>query len=156
MLRVERSLEIDATPEQVWAVMGRFMHIDDFAPEVARVEALTLGEDQVGSQRRCHFSNGQALVETVTDWDAGRGYNVALSEMGSMPMSQAEATLRIEPVGNKARVVWSFEGQMKFGPLGWLMGRLMLGPMMGKVIAANLEGLAAQVPSRPTVVSDVA
>jgi hypothetical protein len=36
------------------------------------------------------------------------------------------------------------------------MGRLMLGPMMGKVIAANLEGLAAQVPSRPTVVSDVA
>lgn len=156
MLRVEKVLEIDATPQQVWAVMSRFMHVDEFAPEVARVEALTEGADQVGSQRRCHFSNGQALVETITEWDAGRGYRVALSEMGSMPMSQAQAALRIEPVSNKARVVWSFEGQMKFGPFGWLMGRAMLKPMMGKVIAANLEGLAARVASRPTVVSDVA
>ncbi|KPA22225.1 Polyketide cyclase / dehydrase and lipid transport [Shimia sp. SK013] len=156
MLKIERSLEIEATPEQVWAVMGRFMHIDAFAPEVARVEALTVGEDQVGSQRRCHFTNGQALVETVTAWDAGRGYSVALSEMGSMPMSAASAELRIEAVGNKARVVWGFAGKMKFGPLGWLMGQLMLKPMMGKVIAANLEGLAGRVSKAPKAVSAVA
>lgn len=156
MLRVERVLEMDATPAQVWAVMGQFMHIDAFAPQVVRAEALTVGEDQVGSKRRCHFENGQSVVETVTEWDAGRGYQVALSEMESMPMSQANATLRIEQVGNRARVVWRFAGKMKYGPLGWLMGRVMLRPMMGKVLAGNLEGLAARVASQPTVVTDVA
>ncbi|TCL09008.1 polyketide cyclase/dehydrase/lipid transport protein [Shimia isoporae] len=156
MLKVERALEIDATPEQVWSVMGRFMHINEFAPEVVRVEALTAAENQVGAQRRCHFNNGQSLVETVTEWQVGRGYSVSLSEMDSMPMAAANATLLIDPMGNRARVVWRFEGRMKFGPLGWLLGQGVFKPMMGRVIAANLEGLAKTVKNLPKSVDEVA
>ena len=43
---------IDASPDAVWAVLGRFMHIDDFAPQIARVEALTYGPDRRCRERR--------------------------------------------------------------------------------------------------------
>lgn len=47
MIHYERALEIDATPEAVWAVLGRYMHVDEFAPLVKSVDALTSGEDGV-------------------------------------------------------------------------------------------------------------
>ena len=49
MIHFERTLEIDATPDAVWAVLGNFMHIDEFAPEIVSVDALTDGEDGVGT-----------------------------------------------------------------------------------------------------------
>lgn len=67
MIHYERTLEIDATPDDVWAVLGRFMHIDEFAPLIKSVDALTDGEDGIGSKRRNHFDNGTSLVEEVTE-----------------------------------------------------------------------------------------
>lgn len=67
MIHHQRTLVIDASPKAVWGVLGRFMHIDEFAPFVETVEALTSGDDQVGSKRRCHFTDGSAMVEEVTE-----------------------------------------------------------------------------------------
>ncbi len=81
MIHFERSLEIDATPDAVWAVLGRFMHIDEFAPLIASVDALTTGEDGLGSKRRNNFANGTSLVEEVTAWKPGEGFTVKLEPM---------------------------------------------------------------------------
>lgn len=62
MIQHERTLVIDATPSAVWAVLSRFMNIDEFAPLVKSVDALTDGENRVGSMRRCHFEDGNSLV----------------------------------------------------------------------------------------------
>ena len=58
MIHHERTLDIGAAPDAVWAVIGRFMHIDEFAPMVRSVDALTDGEDGKGSKRRVNFHNG--------------------------------------------------------------------------------------------------
>ena len=76
MIHYERTLDIDATPEALWAVIGRFMHIDEFAPLVKSVDALTDGEDGIGSKRRCNFDDGGSVVEEVTQWEANRRYRV--------------------------------------------------------------------------------
>jgi ligand-binding SRPBCC domain-containing protein len=52
MIHHERSLTIDAAPDAVWAVLSRYMHIDEFAPQITSVDALTDGEAGVGSKRR--------------------------------------------------------------------------------------------------------
>lgn len=146
MLHFERSLQIDAPPEAVWAVLGRFMHIDEFAPEVTSVDALTQSADSVGSQRRCHFKNGNSVVEEVITWNPNKGYRVRMSEMGAMPLHAAESEISIEPTGTGgSNVVWSMDYQMKYGPLGWLLGKTMLPMMMGKILDGNLKGLADRV-----------
>ena len=146
MIHHERSLEIDARPETIWAILSRFMHIYEFAPQVVSVDALTTGKNGVGSKRRCHFENGASLTEEVTDWNDGRGYRVRLSEMTAMPLIEAQAAIVIEPLADdRSRVIWNMDYRMKYGPLGWLVGQTLLKAMMGRVLDSNLNALAEKV-----------
>ncbi len=148
MIHFQRTLDIDATPDAIWEVAGRFMHIDEFAPLVTSVDALTEGEDGLGSKRRCHFSDGGSVVEEVTHWDANRGYRVRLSEMPGMPLHEAYADLTVEPLGDGwSKVIWGFDYRMKYGPFGWVLGQTLMKMMMGKVLDGNLQGLANKVRS---------
>ena len=67
MMHLERSLELNASPDMVWAELSRFMHINDIAPEVASVDALSKNETGVGANRRCNFANGSSMVEKVLE-----------------------------------------------------------------------------------------
>ena len=156
MIHYERTLDIDATPDALWAVIGRFMHIDEFAPLIKSVDALTDGEDGVGSKRRCHFDDGSSVLEEVTKWEANRMYRVRLSEMTAMPLNEMYAELSVEPLDNgRARVKWGMDYRVKFGPFGWLLGQTMMKLMMGKILDGNLKGLANKVRSNQNATSRV-
>lgn len=146
MIHLERSSTINASPEAVWSLIGRFMQIDAFAPLVTRVEPLTAGSDGVGAKRRCHFENGTSLVEEVIEWQDGRGFRVRLLDIAAMPLHEMQASVFVEPSGpGHIKVVWSADYRMKYGPLGWLLGQTMMRAMMGKIIDGNLDGLAKAV-----------
>ncbi len=147
MIHFERERMIDATPASVWAVLGRYMHIDDFAPLITSVDALTDGADGLGSKRRNHFENGTSVVEEVTAWEPGTGFTVKLSDMAAMPLHEASSKVHIAPEGGRSKVTWTFDYRVKYGPLGWLMGQTVMKMMMGKIIDGNLKGLADRVRS---------
>jgi hypothetical protein len=153
MIHLERSIDIDAAPDAVWGLMGRFMHIDEFAPLVKSVEALTDGEDTVGSKRRCHFEDGTSVVEEVTAWQDGRKYGVTLSEIDAMPLHELHAEMFVEPLsghgaGGRSRVGQTMDFRVKYGPFGWLLGQTMMKMMMGKIMLGNLKGLEVVLASQ--------
>ena len=124
------------------------MHIDEFAPLIESVDALTDGEDGVGSKRRNHFDNGSSIIEEVVAWEPNRRYRVRLSEFAPMPLHEAFAELVVAPSNNGgSKVTWSMDYRVKYGPFGWLLGQTMMKRMMGKVLATNLKGLAGKVQS---------
>jgi hypothetical protein len=146
MIHYERSIEINATPNEAWSVIGRFMFIDEFAPLIKSVDALTDGEDGIGSKRRCNFDDGTSVVEEVTKWEAGHMYRVRLSEMTAMPLHEMHAELSLKSLdGKQVRVTWAMDYQVKFGPFGWLLGQTVMKLMMGKILDGNLKGLANKV-----------
>ena len=148
MIHLQRTLVIDARPDAVWDVIGRFMHINEFAPLVKSVDAMTDGEDRVGSKRRCHFEDGSSLVEEVTEWEANRGYCVQLSDTASTPLKEAHAELSIKLQGSdRTLVIWSLDYRMKYGPFGWLLGQTIMKMVMGKILNGNLKGLADKIRS---------
>ena len=142
MIHFQRSLTIDAVPDAVWAVLSRYMRIDEFAPQITSVDALTSGEVGLGSKRRNHFENGTSVVEEVTEWKPSAGYTVRLSDMAAMPLHEASSDIRITPMGGRSKVTWTFDYRVKYGPIGWLMGQTLMIMMMGKIIDANLQGLS--------------
>ncbi|MGI9373207.1 MAG: SRPBCC family protein, partial [Hyphomicrobiales bacterium] len=148
MINFERAREIDATPDAVWAVLGRYMHIDEFAPLITSVDALSEGADGLGSKCRNNFENGTSVVETVTEWKPGQGFTVELSDMAAMPLKGAKSGVFIMPIGDRSEVIWTFNYRVKYGPLGWLMGLMKM--MMGKIIEGNLKGLADKVTQSRT------
>lgn len=146
MIHFQRQLTIDATPEEVWLVLGRYMHIDEFAPMVKSVDPMTTGDIGLGSQRRCHFDDGNSMVEEVVSWEPMKGYRVHLQETDPMPLKRGYAEITLRPEGSgRTRVVWGMDYQVKYGPLGWLLGQTMMKLMMGKVLDANLHGLASRI-----------
>ena len=149
MIHFERTLEIDATPDAVWAILGNFMHVDEFAPEIVSVDALTNGQDGIGSKRRNHFKNGTSLVEEITEWEpAKRRLRLQMLDMEAMPLHEGYSAMSVVPMDNgRSLVTWDMDYRMKFGPVGWLLGQTMLKMMMGKIIDGNLQGLADKVKS---------
>lgn len=146
MIHFQRTYTIDAAPEAVWAVLGRYMHIDEFAPLITSVDALTDGEDGLGSKRRNHFENGTSLVEEVTEWKDNHSFRVELSEMAAMPLHEANSEVSVEPLnGGQSTVRWTMDYRVKYGPFGWLLGQTMMKMMMGKILDGNLKGLASRV-----------
>lgn len=143
MIHFERDTTIAAAPDAVWAVLGDFMRIDVFAPEIVSVDALTEGENGLGSKRRNNFKNGSSMVEEVTEWEPGRRYRVRLSEMSSMPLHEAYSAVSVEPAADgHSLVTWDMDYRVEYGPVGWLLGQTAMKLMMGKIIDGNLSGLA--------------
>ncbi|MCR9136366.1 MAG: SRPBCC family protein [Alphaproteobacteria bacterium] len=151
MIHFQRTHTINASPEAVWSVLGRYMHIDEFAPQIKSVDALTEGEDGLGSKRRNHFEKGTSLVEEVTAWKLNGGFAVRLSEMEAMTLHEATSEIYIKPKGTQSDVTWTFDYRVKCGSLGWLMGQTIMKVMMGRIIDGNLKGLADRVgQTQPT------
>ncbi|WP_284377212.1 SRPBCC family protein [Amylibacter marinus] len=146
MIHHSKELEINASVETVWATLARFMHIDEFAPYVTSVDALSVNHDGLGAKRRCHFDNGTSLVEQVIAWSSNHSYRVHLSEMDAMPLIASEAEIKIQALdAGRTLVTWSMDYSVKYGALGWLLGQTLMKMMMGKVLVANLKGLAASI-----------
>lgn len=143
MIHHERTLVIDAAPKAVWKVLSRFMHIDEFAPLVKSVEALSDNKSGVGAKRRCHFNDGNSMAEEVIEWEDNHRFRVLLLETEPMPLKEAFAEIRIEPNGtDQTKVTWGMDYAVKYGPFGWLLGQTMMKMMMGKVLDGNLSALA--------------
>lgn len=153
MIHIQKNYIINAKQDAVWQKLGDYMHVDEFCPLVASVDALTQGKDGVGSKRRNHFTNGTSIVEEVTAWDEGHSMRVLMLEMGSIPMKEAFADISSEPLnGGRTKVTWGIKFRAKYGPLGWLMGQTMMRIALGKVIVGNLEGLAEKVDMKKIAV----
>ena len=146
MLKCTRTIEIKATPEEVWAVLGRYMHIYEFAPLVVATDALTEGEDGVGSKRRNKFENGTSLVEEVTRWEPNQRQTITASELDAFPLREAIADITIVDLQNGLSLVtWILNYNVKYGPFGWILGNTLMKLGLGKVLDGNLKGLSERV-----------
>ena len=151
MIHLQRTHTINATPQAVWNILGRYMHIDEFAPLITSVDALTDGPDGLGSIRRNHFENGTSLTEEVIAWQPGQGFTVKLGDMAAMPLHAATSLVRITPKNGQSEVTWTFDFTVKYGILGWLMGQTLMKMAMSKIIDGNLKGLADKVRTQESI-----
>lgn len=143
MVKCSRSIQLDATPEEVWGVIGRYMLANEYSPLVVSVEALTTGEDGIGSKRRNFFENGTSITEEVIEWVPNASQRIVCSEFGPLPLRSLVAQIDIIPDdSNRATLKWSLDFKVKYGPLGWLMGQLLMKGAFGKVVSGNLDAVA--------------
>ncbi|MGR3316865.1 MAG: SRPBCC family protein [Candidatus Anammoxibacter sp.] len=142
MACVEAKLNAKAPVDRVWEVISNYGDVHLYHPMVKSAPILSANDKGVGAKRRCEFYDKSSLVEEVTNWDEGRSISFVLSEMSSMPLKKANATIKVEPVDSKTSLVSiNMNFVVKWGPLGWMMGKLMMKPMMKKMFTNVLKGL---------------
>ena len=146
MVHVTRSIEIEGTPDDIWAVISRFAHTNEYSPLVVRVEMLSTNDTGVGAKRKNYFENGSSITEEAVAWVHNKSQTIKGSDFGSLPLKDLTAQLDVRASGaNTATLIWALDFKPKFGPIGWLMGQLMMKSAFGKVVQGNLDAVSARV-----------
>ncbi len=93
------TIDIAATPDQVWEVLGDITSVARWIPGVVSVTAD-------GMSRVCVFEDGHVQTEQIVDYSAdARSYRYSI-EGAPLPVTDNVGTFAIEPAGAHARVVW--------------------------------------------------
>lgn len=102
MARIEKSIEIDRSPDDVWAVVGDVGAISTWLPAI--------GESSFSDGvRECTMEGGGVLREQISNRDdANRRYEYEITE-GPMPLDHHHAWMSVDEADAGSRVTWITE-----------------------------------------------
>ncbi len=104
--KVTQTVEINASPEAVWKVIGDF-HDMGWLPGVTRTEA---GGKPEFVHRKLILQDGAVIGESLYKFDADNmsySYRIDSVDVKVLPVTNYSSTITIEPVeGNKSKVEW--------------------------------------------------
>ncbi len=102
-------IDIPATADQVWQLIGGFNSLPDWLPFIPQSE-LSEG----GRVRSLQTADGAVVVERLEAFDnAGKTYSYSILQ-APFPATDYLATIRVDAQGQGARVTWSG----RFTPVG--------------------------------------
>ncbi len=146
--------ELKNKVETVWEVLDNYGAIYKYNPGVETSEILGTKKTGLGASRVCHFYDGSSLKETITKYVPNQGYSFVLSDF-ALPLKTATTHFQLEPLpGNRCSLSVTIEFEPKFGPLGWLMAKLLMRPMLTKALNGLTKGLEDHMRSGRTIGKD--
>ena len=141
------SITISASPEEVWAVLADIGSISVWNPGVQFSELTTPGDVGVGATRRCELGGKNYLDEEVVLFEPHHRMTIRIKDT-NLPFDSADIRFFLEPSGGQTIVTVSPEYQLKFGVVGRLLDKLIVGPQYRKGMQGLLRGLKNHVETR--------
>lgn len=140
-IQTQNTRIIHAALAPTWTAISEMKALEDWHPNVAAIALESDHNAGVGASRRITFQNGKGVVETVVAQSEREFVTMDLTE--SPPLKNAVVTIRLEEKSpNETEVTFSIDYSVKYGPLGWLMGVLMMNRVFRKVFGVSLAGLS--------------
>jgi carbon monoxide dehydrogenase subunit G len=92
-------IDIAASPDQVWQVLGDLTSVDRWIPGLTVVRRTETG-------RVCTFEDGHVQDERILDYSPrARSYRYVI-EGGPLPVRDNTGRFRVQAVDDQSRVVW--------------------------------------------------
>ncbi len=141
MHRISVTREMSNDVAAVWSVLDDFGSVYKYNPGVKSSSILGQKATGLGAQRICNFYDGSSLKETITKYEPNHGYSFRLHDF-ALPLKEATSHFKLTPLsGGRSLLSITLEFVPKFGPLGWLLGKVMMRPMLRKALRALTKGL---------------
>jgi hypothetical protein len=135
MATASATIEVPASADQVWQLIGGFNSLPDWIPFIPKSE-LSEG----GRVRRLETSDGTVVVERLQMFDnAAKTYSYSFVH-SPFPVTDYLATIKVEALGERARVTWSG----RFEPVG--VGDGEVEALFAGVYQGGIEALRAKYP----------
>lgn len=137
------TIEVDASPEEVWKAIADFGGIDRWNPGVPVSQLTSVHSEGVGATRHCDLTlSGASIEERVTEWEPGSHYKVEIYRTKRVPfVRNLEAEVGVEPSGDGSIAYFAPSYETTAGPIGRLMDRLVLRRQYEKGGRAFVAGL---------------
>ncbi|EUB75494.1 Polyketide cyclase/dehydrase [Pseudomonas sp. GM41(2012)] len=129
-------IDIPATTDQVWQLIGGFNSLPDWLPFIPQSE-LSEG----GRVRSLQTADGAVVVERLEAFDnAGKTYSYSILQ-APFPATDYLATISVEAQGQGSRVTWSG----RFAPVGVSDEEVVA--LFTGIYQGGLEALRANYPA---------
>ena len=129
-------IDIPATPEQVWQLIGGFNSLPDWLPFIPKSD---LGEG--GRVRTLQTEDGQTIIERLEAFDnAAKCYSYSIVQ-APFPVTGYLSTLSVEAHGQGTRVNWSG----RFTPVG--VSDQEVEELFAGIYNGGLQALRANFPA---------
>ena len=114
VLKVSKSVTIDAAAAKVWDQSKDFGGLNTWHPAVATDQIVEGSDNKVGAVRLLTLKGGGTIKEKLLGYDdAKHTFKYAILE-GVLPVSRYTSTFTVAPAGkNKSKVTWSGSFQRK-------------------------------------------
>jgi carbon monoxide dehydrogenase subunit G len=148
-MRVEREIELPATPEEAWAVLTEWERQADWMLDADRVDVVSEAREGTGVRLavRTRVLGIPAFTEPmqVTGWDPPR--ELGISHGGPV---RGDGRWRLEPIPGGTRFLWTEEVSLRAPLVGELAARLYA-PVMRRLMGRAMAGLRASLIARGPV-----
>jgi carbon monoxide dehydrogenase subunit G len=105
MPRIENAIEIDRSPDDVWAVLGDLEGVSAWVPEIAAVRVE-------GRLRVCTLAGGAGEIHEEIDRDGPRRSFHHRQTVHPLGLRRSEGVFVVEPANGGSRVVWEAEVEL--------------------------------------------
>ena len=103
-LEVKKAVDVPASPDAVWKMVGDFCGISTWHPAIEKCE---LSRKDGATFRTLSLKGGGTILEKETNWDnKDKSYSYTIEE-SSLPVANYKATLAVEPKGSGSEVIWT-------------------------------------------------
>lgn len=141
MGEVRVSRVVDGSIDAAWHAISEMKAVKDWHPNVANVTVLGDRTSGVGAARRVEFHDGNSVVETVTAQAAAQFVTMSMTE--AQMMKRAEVTISVDAKSTgTTEVTFALDFTMSMGPLGAVIGALLMKRVFTKVFGEALAGLS--------------
>lgn len=137
---------MDASLSDVWAVLDDFGEVWKYNPNVESSGIVDGPATGVGATRECHFADGGRIEERIVDYDSQSGYTVDFVDLGGMPLKTNRVEISVSSVDDATTAVtMRATFTPKYGPLGWVMAKVMMESKFAETFEEVLGGLDSYV-----------
>ncbi|WP_137285645.1 SRPBCC family protein [Halorussus salinisoli] len=146
MHTVSVSRTIDAPIDDVWSVLDDFGDVANYNPNI-KTSGIVDGPDTgIGATRECRFYDGNRIEEQIVEYEPKEGYAVNFLDVGEFPLKTNVVEIDVESVDDsRSTVTMTANFTPKYGPVGWVMGQLVMKSKFEETFDEVLDGLATYV-----------
>ncbi|MBI5958051.1 MAG: SRPBCC family protein [Chloroflexi bacterium] len=132
MTLIDQRILIDAPPQVIWEFLADPAKVPQWHAGYRIVSVLTTRQTGAGIRRRCALvSGGKDIIEEITAWVDGVGYEYHVTEGGAQRHMQGRFRLQPSPEGTSVQWTLSYQPRGIFGAIkNQLRGRRQQAEMM--------------------------
>jgi hypothetical protein len=149
MTTINHRIRANCPPERIWALLSDLEAVQLYNPGVKTAAVKGDLRTGVGAERSCELLPKGRVLERVTDWEEGRAVGLEVAE-SDWPIHYMGWVTRVESDGTGSVISQKLDYAVKFGPLGWLLDRLVMKRKLTSTLDAVLASLVryAEEPGR--------
>lgn len=144
MTQLHHEIQIAAPLEKVWAVLADLEAVQYYNSGVKHTQCTSTVREGIGASRHCDLKPKGWVKERVIAWEPQKAVAMELYE-SQWPLEFMRWRTVLMPNGAGTRVSQEMEYQVKFGPLGALLDKLVMRRKLDQTLAEVFVGLKRYV-----------